>query len=67
MEDARSRFDQGARGFAALEERQAGLIAERTRNADALPGLEQKKRVRRHSTFEWLMLGCLTLLLAFNV
>lgn len=47
VEDARSRFEQGARAFATLQERREDLIEERTSNASALPGLEQEKRVRQ--------------------
>lgn len=45
VEGARSKYEQGARGVAALEQRREGLRAERSKNADVLPGLERKKRV----------------------
>ena len=46
VEGARSRNEQGARGVAALEKKRDGLLAERAKNDESLPGLEQKKRVR---------------------
>lgn len=47
VEVARSRHELKARAVAALEERKEELTAETARNANALPALEQEKKVRR--------------------
>lgn len=49
VEVARSRYELKARAVAALEERKLELTAETARNADALPVLEQQKKVSRQT------------------
>lgn len=45
VEAARSRYELKARAVTALEERREELTTETKVNADALPGLEKKKKV----------------------
>lgn len=45
VENNRSKFEQSAHVVAAFEERREALRAERAASTEALPGLEQKKKV----------------------
>ena len=62
VEAARSRYDHSARSVASLEEKRDGLLAEKERNSELLPELEQKKKVLSF-TFKSLLPGfvCQTL------
>ena len=57
VEVARSRHELKARAVAALEERKEDLTAETARNVDALPALEQKKRVRKEGARRGVHVG----------